>query len=85
MARKFHAGFPSTAVLDDVSQRFLNDSKDAESYLLRNRLIYLMMKEVSLDAVLSREFSAKTCCGRHKTQSIQLRRMEFVRQIMNIG
>ena len=53
MTRKFHLGFPGTAVLDDVSQCFLNNSKEAKSHLLRDRVVYVMMNQLNVEAVLS--------------------------------
>ena len=53
MTRKLHLDFSRTAVLDNVSQCFLNNSKEAESHLLRNYFIYLMMNKLNLEAVLS--------------------------------
>jgi hypothetical protein len=53
MTRKLHLGFPRTAVLDDVSQCFLNNSKEAKSHLLRDHFVYVMMNKLNVEAVLS--------------------------------
>ena len=53
MTRKLHLGFSRTAVLDNVSQCLLNNSKEAERHLLRDHFIYMMMNKLNLEAVLS--------------------------------
>src|ERR1700757_4480961 len=72
MTRKLHLGLSRTAVLDDVSQCFLHNSKEAKRHFLREHLIYVNVDKLNVGAVLSKKFPAKTHHRRPKAQKIKL-------------
>ena len=52
MTSRFYANLRRPAVLYNVSQRFLHDSKQTETYVLRNPLRNLLMNKLHSQVVL---------------------------------
>lgn len=84
-ARELDVCTPGATVLDHVVQGFLHDSIETKRYLRRNRRWDTLMAEINGDAVLTADVTANAVNRRNQPQGFELRRMELMRQAMNIG
>jgi hypothetical protein len=72
-------------VLRDVLQSLLHDPEQTQGNIFRDLSRNVMMEKLDLQVVLLRKLSAKTRQRGYQTQSVQLRGMKLVGQIVDAG
>src|ERR1700751_4804584 len=84
-AAEFHPESIGSAVLHCIVQSFLSDSKQAEGFIAGYGFRHIPRRKLNARLLLLAKLSAKASDRRRDAQVIKLRRMEFMRQKLNVA
>ena len=80
-----HPRMSCSTVFLDIPQSFLDDAKQAQRNVRRHGVRHVLIGEYNLDSSLSGEFLAECLHSRSQAKRLKCRRMQPVRQDMQIG
>ena len=78
-------GLIGAAVPGDVAKRFLDDAVDAERDVHRNAGGDVAVGERHMDTLLRGDLAAVAAEARHESQRFQLRRMQLMRESIDVA
>src|SRR4051794_834947 len=80
-----HHRRPRAAMLDDVLQRFLRDAEQTERCVGRDTWASRTLPELDSYAESTRHVTAETCDGLRQPEEFKLRRIEVMRQAVDVA